>query len=113
MAAARRDGLPFVPTLLASLDGSTVLEHAGRLWELMDWMPGRASYHESPSPLKLQSACTALGRLHRSWERFAEPTRQLIPAVWRRLREANPPAPNAAAVPLDPAGATLERAGRI
>src|SRR5207248_9852036 len=55
MLAARGDGLPFVPTVFAASDGATVVEHAGRLWELMGWMPGRASYHESPSPLKLQS----------------------------------------------------------
>src|SRR5258708_1895676 len=37
MILARRSGLSFVPTVFAALDGSTVIEHAGRLWELMEW----------------------------------------------------------------------------
>jgi Ser/Thr protein kinase RdoA (MazF antagonist) len=114
MLAARGEGLPFVPTVFTTLDGLTVLEYAGRLWELMEWLPGRASYHESPSRLKLQSACTALGRLHRSWERFVESKAALIPAVWRRLRDANVQGIGDVAVGLlDPARAALERASRL
>src|SRR5262249_54349866 len=77
-------------------------------------LPGRASYHSSPSRLKLQSACTALGRLHRSWERLGEPKPALIPAVWRRLREANftiPDEPTRG--PLDPKSQALERARQV
>jgi thiamine kinase-like enzyme len=111
---ARKDGLSFVPAVFVASDGSTVVEHAGRLWELMDWKPGRASYHASPSRLKLQSACTALGRLHRSWERFAESKPALIPAVWRRLREVNfRVSDTPASGPLDPPCPALERARRI
>src|SRR5947209_6857164 len=111
MKAARSDGLPFVPAIFAALDGTTAIEYAGRVWELMEWLRGQASYHTSPSRLKLQSACTALGRLHRSWERFTEAQPALIPAVWRRLRETNFRVPEkVAAGPLDPAAAALEQA---
>jgi Ser/Thr protein kinase RdoA (MazF antagonist) len=114
MLAARQENLPFIPAVVATLDGATIVEHAGRLWELMDWMPGRASYHASPSSLKLQSACTALGRLHRSWERFSESQPALIPAVWRRLREANLRMRDEVAVEsLDPTGAALGWARRV
>ncbi len=114
MIAARQEGLPFVPAVCATLKGTTVVEHAGRLWELMEWMRGRASYHEAPSRLKLQSACTALGRLHRSWQRFVESQAALIPAVWRRLREANFRMPEEAAPETDgPAADALRRARRL
>ena len=111
MLAARGEGLHFVPTIFTSLDGTTVQQHAGRLWELMEWLPGRASYRESTSSLKLQSVCTALGRLHRSWQPFAEPQRALIPAVWRRLRHAHDRGLGEVVVgPADPARPALERA---
>ena len=112
---ARHGGLPFVPTVFAALDGSTVVQHAGRCWELMEWMPGRASYQEAPSRLKLQSACTALGRLHQCWaQRHGSLATAPIPAVWRRLRDTNALPPDAAPVSaLDPAGPVLERARRI
>jgi homoserine kinase type II len=113
MLAAREDGLRFVPAVFAIRDGSTIVEHAGRVWELMEWMPGRASYQEAPSRLKLQSACTALGRLHRCWQRFAETKPQLIPSVWRRLREsAALPLNEIVTDPLDPAAAAVDRAKR-
>jgi Ser/Thr protein kinase RdoA (MazF antagonist) len=111
MLAARSEDLRFVPTIFTSLDSTTVQQHAGRLWELMEWLPGRASYHKSPSSLKLQSACTALGRLHRCWERFMEPQPALLPAVWRRLRHAHVRGLGEVAVgSADPARAALERA---
>ncbi len=114
MLAARQDGLPFVPAILSTIDGATVVEQAGRIWELMEWMRGRASYHEAPSRLKLQSACTALGRLHRSWERLADSKPALIPAVWRRLREANSRSLEQV-VPesVDPASTALQHALRL
>jgi Ser/Thr protein kinase RdoA (MazF antagonist) len=114
MHAARNESLPFVPTVFATPEGATVVEHAGRLWELMEWMAGRASYHESPSRIKIQSACTALGRLHRSWERFTEAQPALIPAVWRRLREANFRMPEGASLEaLGSAADSLQWASRV
>jgi homoserine kinase type II len=115
MLVARRGGLPFVPTVFAASDGATVVQHAGRCWELMEWMRGRASYQEAQSQLKLQSACTALGRLHQCWaQRDGTQATAPIPAVWRRLRETNALPTDAGAVaPLDPAGPVLERARRV
>jgi homoserine kinase type II len=111
MLAARQDGLHFVPTVFAASDSNTFVDHAGRLWELMNWMPGRASYHESPSRLKLQSACAALGQLHRSWERFAEPWPKSPPVISRRFQIAALGLPDTPPVSsVDPARPIIDRA---
>jgi Ser/Thr protein kinase RdoA (MazF antagonist) len=115
MRAARQDGLHFVPAVFATTDGATVVEHAGHLWELMDWMPGRASYQESPSRLKLQAACTALGRLHRSWADRSLPQAFLYPPVLsRRFQAAARGLPGEIEfAPLDPAHQAIKRARRV
>src|SRR5689334_378556 len=64
MIRARQNGLTFVPTIFPSVDGAFAVEHAGRLWELSAWLPGRADYHERPSLARLEAACTALAQLH-------------------------------------------------
>jgi Ser/Thr protein kinase RdoA (MazF antagonist) len=115
MNSARRNGLHFVPTVFAATNGRTVVEHEGRLWELMDRMPGRATYHDSPSRLKLQSACTALGRLHRSWSAGSPPQLSSYPpALSRRLQAAARGLPTGVDfTPLDPARPVVERARRV
>src|SRR5438105_5063872 len=60
MALARRAGLGFVPFVLAASHGETVVEAGGRLWELMQWLPGRADYRAAPSPARLRAAAAAL-----------------------------------------------------
>lgn len=81
LAAAR---LPFVPRVWPTANDDTVVSHAGRLWELTDWLPGRADFHDSPTPARLAVAVEALARLHRAWE---PATPQLVPcpAIRRRL----------------------------
>jgi Ser/Thr protein kinase RdoA (MazF antagonist) len=86
MALARDAGLLFVPAVLPAADGTTVVQEAGRCWELMDWLRGQADFHESPTPARLHSAVTALARLHLAWEPL-EPRLDLLPAIVRR-REA-------------------------
>ena len=82
---ARTRGLDFVPDLVPALSGSTVVERAGRCWELMQWMPGRADFHAAPSEPRLRAAVEALARLHRVWERHASPGVADCPGVRRRL----------------------------
>jgi homoserine kinase type II len=84
-ARARSHGLYFVPAVLPALDGGTAVGHAGRLWEVEEWLPGRADFHERPSRPRLEEACRALARLHAAWEGLAEPTPAPCPAVARRL----------------------------
>jgi homoserine kinase type II len=85
MARARGQGLHFVPTVLATRSGDTTVDHADRLWELTEWLPGRADYHERPSPERLAAACRALALLHTAWEPLAEAAPAPCPALERRL----------------------------
>lgn len=82
MRAATDAGLEFVPCVLTNAAGTTVTLHADRQWEVTSWMPGRADFHERPTPVRLAAACVALARLHRTW---ASPGTSLCPAIRRRL----------------------------
>lgn len=85
MEHARRQGLDFVPAVHVAADGDTVVETAGRVWELTQWLPGRACFAEQPSPARLEAACEALAQLHRAWEGFAAQA-EPCPAVRRRRK---------------------------
>jgi Ser/Thr protein kinase RdoA (MazF antagonist) len=85
--SAVRGGLSFVPAYTPAEAGRDHVLFDGRLWDLANWMPGRADYHSTPSLSKLRAACVALARLHRVWERFAGPLRP-CPAVRRRRTAA-------------------------
>jgi Ser/Thr protein kinase RdoA (MazF antagonist) len=87
MGQARAAGLDFVPAVLPSRAGGTRVEHAGRLWDLTAWMPGRADFHDAPTPARLDAACTALARLHTAWARPVTASGP-CPAVLRRLASA-------------------------
>jgi homoserine kinase type II len=63
----RAGSLPYIPHIVPTRNGSTFVEHEGRLWELATWMPGQADFAHNPSRVRLQSACTALARLHECW----------------------------------------------
>lgn len=84
MTMARQSGLHFVPTVFAALDGVSVVELAGRSWDLTEWLPGRADYHDRPSSLRLEAACTALAQLHTVWRNLPNTTTG-FPAVQRRM----------------------------
>lgn len=84
MTQARQGGLTFVPAIFPALDGGSAVEHAGRLWELTEWLPGRADFHERPSATRLEAACSALAQLHRIWQSISSSTTD-CPAVQRRL----------------------------
>jgi homoserine kinase type II len=86
LAAASGSTRAFVPKVLPTADGRTWGEHAGRLWELQEWMPGRADFHSRPTPARLEEACRALAQLHAVWARWREPTLLVCPAVVRRRR---------------------------
>jgi Ser/Thr protein kinase RdoA (MazF antagonist) len=84
MRSARGAGLDFVPRLFQTSAGATWISAAGRLWEATSWMPGRANYHDHPSPERLEAACGALAALHRVWGSINS-TKGACPAVGRRL----------------------------
>jgi Ser/Thr protein kinase RdoA (MazF antagonist) len=89
LISAREAGLSFVPALFRTGDQSTCVDHAGRLWELTQWMPGRADFHGCPRPARLEAACRGLAHLHDCWHRLADPPNDVCPAITRRLEKAH------------------------
>jgi Ser/Thr protein kinase RdoA (MazF antagonist) len=86
MTVARGRGLPFVPIISTASHGRTWIEYAGRLWELTQWLPGRANFFEHPSCERLTSACVALAQLHRAWQaNVTASRRETCPAIERRF----------------------------
>jgi homoserine kinase type II len=85
-ARANAAGLAFVPRLFPTREGAGWIGHAGRLWELQEWMPGTADYHRRPTPARLEAACDALARLHLCWQAAGEDAVGVCPAVLRRVR---------------------------
>jgi homoserine kinase type II len=120
MEWARQQRLDFIPTVYAARDGDTVIEAAGRVWELTQWLEGRASFAENPSAARLEASCEAVARLHRAWEIFTSPAepcpavriRQKVLRDWQELVATGwqPRAPAAPA--LDPVWPLAERAWR-
>lgn len=84
MTLARQNSLPFVPAIFPTLDGVSTVAQAGRLWDLTEWLPGRADFHERPSVTRLEAACTALAQLHAVWRNLPN-TATGCPAVQRRM----------------------------
>jgi homoserine kinase type II len=84
MQSAIAAGLSYVPAVFRTRDGATWVEHAGRLWEVTAWMPGRADFRERPTAARLRAACSAVARLHRAWAPSAGPP-AVCPAVRQRL----------------------------
>jgi Ser/Thr protein kinase RdoA (MazF antagonist) len=84
MLAARTAGLDFVPRVEPTSDGRTVVEAAGRVWDVTAWMPGRADFHANPTDARLVAAVEALARLHEVWGRIEGSRPRPCPAVERR-----------------------------
>jgi homoserine kinase type II len=76
--------LGFVPVPLAGLDGRTLQEHAGGLWEVAPWLEGNAA-PIPPSSIQLRAGFAALAAFH---QRLCK-NRTLgpIPGLQSRLRE--------------------------
>jgi homoserine kinase type II len=87
MGKARTAGLEFVPSVGITAQGTTWIAHAGRLWDLTTWMPGRADFRDRPTSARLESACTALARVHGAWFGIRAPVGP-CPAIVRRLEIA-------------------------
>ena len=66
---ARHTAIP-LPAPIRTRQGATFVEHAGRLWELSAWLPGRADYFPLRRPEKLRAALTMLAQFHRAAAEF-------------------------------------------
>lgn len=93
MRVARDSGLGFVPRVMETASGDSVVEAGGRAWELMEWMPGRADFRERPSAARLRAAARALARVHLAWETHGGGYCCPCPAVRRRLEALALPEP--------------------
>ena len=75
------------------------MTHSGRIWEIHDWMPGRADFAERPTRVKLIDACMAVIRLLDVWRSIGtryEPSRAVqnrlaLFAKWRREPPSHSP----------------------
>ncbi|MBI2805993.1 MAG: phosphotransferase [Planctomycetes bacterium] len=81
---ANASSLPWLPRVMTTITGDTVVLHDDRLWELHTWMPGRADFASNPSPERLHRAGIALARLHAAWA-SKQDSLGICPAVLRRL----------------------------
>jgi homoserine kinase type II len=77
--------LEFVPIPLPGLDGRTVHEQGGRLWEVSAWLEGKPAHERPPSQRQLQSGLAALAAFHQALRR--DQTWGPSPAVQARLLE--------------------------
>jgi Ser/Thr protein kinase RdoA (MazF antagonist) len=84
MRTAKAATLSFVPDVLFTSGGTTWVQSAGRVWEVTQWLPGRADFRDRPTPERMEAACAALAQLHQIWA-AARPDRGPCPAVQRRL----------------------------
>jgi len=76
-----------VPVPLETRTHAGYVEHAGHLWELVPWIPGKADYETAPSPSKLRAAMIALAEFHHAAESFPLPDlrRSISPGIQHRL----------------------------
>lgn len=82
---AHQAGLTFVPRFLCGADGAKSQRCGSRVWELTEWMPGKADYVQYPSEERLINALAALAELHAVW-RSTFTQRATSPACMQRLR---------------------------
>jgi Ser/Thr protein kinase RdoA (MazF antagonist) len=87
LAQAFDRGCTFVPVPVANLHGDTLIEFAGRRWQLEPWMPGAPDLDAKPGPERVEAAFKALAELHRAFagDRASQPP-QPSPALLERIR---------------------------
>ena len=67
----REQGFSLAPLPIRTRDGESFVREVGHLWELTNWLPGRADYFPERKPQKISAALTALAEFHRACARFA------------------------------------------
>lgn len=86
---ADEHGIAILPVPIRTNDGTTIVVHAGHLWELTPWLPGKADYEHSPHVERLQAAMTVLARFHIAVADFPlsppSASRSTAPALTGRL----------------------------
>ncbi len=82
-----REGFDLSPLPRESGSRAGYVRHAGHLWELAPWMPGKADFRERPSHERLRAAMVTLGRFHRRAASFPlpNPPKSPSPGIGQRL----------------------------
>lgn len=86
---ARAWTLGFVPAVIATVDGSTITRHGGRLWEVASWLRGCPDLAEPPGAGHVEAAFRGLAEFHRRLSVDPVSRRGSSPGVSRRFREVN------------------------
>ncbi len=73
--------LPFVPIVLHTVDGDTVVQDEDRVWDVTKWLPGVP--HMLAGQAEVEYVCQAVAELHAVWSQL--PQRSQCPGVMRRL----------------------------
>jgi homoserine kinase type II len=68
-----QEGFHRIPVPIETHHKHGFIWHAGHLWELTPWLPGRADYRESPSRSRLHNALIALAEFHDAARTFPLP----------------------------------------
>jgi Ser/Thr protein kinase RdoA (MazF antagonist) len=84
---AEAGGLDFVPVPIPAMDGRTIREHAGLLWEVSPWHSGRADIGRPPPRPRLRAGLTALAAFHQVLAR--DRIRGQSPGLQARFHELN------------------------
>ena len=77
--------LGFVPVPVQALDGGTLHEQGGRLWEVVPWLAGEAEPGRPPALARVRAAYAALAAFHVRLARHATPGTS--PGIVARLGE--------------------------
>ena len=82
-----REGFDLSPLPRETGSRRGYVRHAGHLWELVPWMPGKADFRERPSPKRLRAALITLARFHRAAALFPlpDPPDSPSPGIGERL----------------------------
>jgi Ser/Thr protein kinase RdoA (MazF antagonist) len=70
LAHVRSRGVDYVAVPLAADNGDTLVDVAGRLWQIEPWLPGAADFWSRPSDARLTAAFRALARFHQAAHDF-------------------------------------------
>lgn len=89
---AASQGITFLPVPILDRLGRSFISYDDHLWEFASWLPGTASYEQSPTSTRLAAALKALATFHLACASYshATPERPVAtgasPAIARRLR---------------------------